>query len=174
MGIETAKRIWDDEYKSSIQLLIDNGEASFRPGALLMFCAIEHAYRAIHCIPEKEPCIQDAIRWAMPYYSKEELKERAAHQVVGANEWEEIDTNINTDVDQIRIRVFNSLKHAGASDTGITIDGDRFGFMSGYFGSEYADKEDRYDSFKIHILGFWDMVASRIDAEYERALKGSA
>ena len=173
MKVEVAKRIWENEYKPSIQLLIDNGDTSYRPAMILIFCAIEHAYRAIHEIPEKEHCIEDAIRWAMPYYSKVELKERADKRIEGTVEWEKIDARIKAEVDPIREDLFNALKHVGKQREGIRIDGDLFGFMSGWLGMDDVPDEIDSQSFTIHIHGFWEMVVEHIDSEFIRKISGS-
>ena len=173
MKVEVAKRIWEEEYKPSIQLLINNGPASYRPATLLMFCTIEHAYRAIMGIGRKGKCIQDAIRWAMPYYSTDELKERASKRIEGGDDWAKIDCRIEAEVDPIRDNLFNELKHVGIEIDGIKIDGDKFGFMSGWLGMDNVPNEIDHESFTIHIHGFWEIVVERLDDEYSRAIKGS-
>ncbi len=162
MSLESAKRIWEEEYKPSIQLLIENGETSYRPAMILIFCAIEHAYRAIHEIPENDRCIEDAIRWALPYYSTDEVKQRN-------DNWHVINERIKREIDRMRESMFNALKHVGIENEGIKIDGSEFGWHSTLIiGDAISGEEERSDTF--YIQGLWQTVVKRLDEEYSRKI----
>ena len=167
MKVELAKRIWENEYKPSIQLLIDNGETSYRPAMILIFCAIEHAYRAIHEIPEKKDCIQDAIGWAMAmsWLYKDKVKSQIPDRLQGAV------SGLKQSEYQMREMLFNALKHVGHEHEGIIIGSDEsaiFSFGTTYLIDDDGTREVESRSVTLHVPRLWRKFAERLDAQYSR------
>lgn len=163
MKVEVAKRIWESEYKPSIQLLVDNGDTSYRPAMILIFCAIEHAYRAIKRIPEKNTCIQEAIQWVFPFYSPKELKGES-------NSFQDFQGEKLESIDLLREQLFNALKHVGREQKGIEIGSGKFAFYTTSIVSDIDTGKvtSRTDTFHVH--GLWGMTVKRLDEQYSSAI----
>ena len=171
MYVKVAKRIWESEYKPSIQLLIDNGEISYRPAMILIFCAIEHAYRAIHEIPEKDACIEDAIHWALAisWLRNDEAKNEIPEG------WQGFAAGLERSVTQIREMLFNPLKHVGHEHEGISIEDHDSASLS--LGMTYllvdGRKEFESQTVTLHIQQLWPQFVGQLDFEYSRAINDS-
>ena len=133
--ITDAKRVWETNYRPSIETLLEKGIDSYQAALILAFCSVEHAYRAIHCFDGKEKIAQDAIRWASPYYSEQEAQEIAHQQETDPKK---VEARIVEKVFDLRESLFNSLKHEGSPAVDVEITGGSF-FRSDHWHGSYIN-----------------------------------
>ncbi|MDE2775966.1 MAG: hypothetical protein OXI77_08515 [Chloroflexota bacterium] len=106
--VQEMQNIWHMYYKPCIELLMRQDEGHYA-AFILVFCCVEHVYRAIHGIPAtcRKVCEQEAIEYVQgiwtEYYNPNKTEMREIQNKNMANYANCL----------LRLGIFNRLKHVG-------------------------------------------------------------